>query len=81
MYLWICWYCTDEWASYVIAPTRGRAKSIFHEHWRATVYDEYTDVRAQKIRTADGHEESVLDTDCPELENLGVRYLDEETEE
>ena len=37
--------------------------------------------RHREAGVADGHEESVLDTDCPELENLGVRYLDEETEE
>lgn len=78
MYLWICWYATDEWVCYVTAPTRGRAKSLFHDYWRGTVYGEYTDVRTQKIRPSDGYQEAVLDMDCPELEALGARYLSEE---
>lgn len=78
MYLWLCRYKNDEWACYVTAPTRGRAKSLFHDYWRSTVYGEYTDVRAQKIRSADGYQEAVLDMDCAELEALGVRYLTEE---
>lgn len=81
MFLWICWYVNDEWACYVVAETRGRAKSLFHEYWKRTVYGEYTDVRICKIKSADGFEEAVLDTDCQELEKLGVGYLtDEETE-
>lgn len=78
MYLWLCWYAADEWVRYIIAPNRGRAKSLFHEYWRGTAYGEYTDVRTQKIRSADGYQEAVLDMDCAELEALGVRYLTEE---
>lgn len=78
MYLWICWYTHDEWACYIIAPTIGRAKSLFHDYWSGTVYDEYTDIRAKKLRAADGYQEAVLDMDCAELEALGVRYLTEE---
>ena len=79
MYLWFCWfYDEDSWGSYVIAPTRGRAKSIFYAHWCATWYGEYTDIRLRKIKSADGFKEAVLDDDCKELEALGVRYLTEE---
>ena len=77
MYLWQCWYANDEWGCYVIAPTRGRAKSLFQDYW-----DEgwYTDVRCRKVKEAPGMDQGIYDMDCPELEALGVRYL-EETEE
>ncbi len=77
MFLWCCWYDTDEWCCYVIAPTRGRAKSLFHEYWRE---GEYTDVRCYKVKEAPEMEQGVYDTTCPELEALGVRYMDEEME-
>ena len=78
MYLWLCWYVNDEWVCYVVAPTRGRAKSLFHEHFRGTIYGEYTDIRSCKLKPADGFKEAVLDDDFPELEKLGVRYATEE---
>lgn len=77
MFLWLCWYTNDEWCCYVIAPTRGKAKSLFHNYW-----DEgwYTDVRCCKVKEAHEARQGVYDMDCPELEALGVRYRDE-TEE
>lgn len=78
MFLWLCWYANDEWCCYVIAPTRGKAKSLFHNYW----YEGwYTDVRCCKVKEAPGMEQGIYDMDCPELEALGVRYRDEEMEE
>lgn len=78
MFLWLCWYVQDEWGCYIIAPTRGRAKSLFHDYWAGTLYGEYTDIRATKIKAADGYEESVLDMDCETLAALDVHYSEEE---
>ena len=33
MFLWLCCYVNDEWGCYIIAPTRGRAKSLFNSYW------------------------------------------------
>lgn len=78
MFLWFCWFCDyDDWGCYVIAPTRGRAKALFFGNWCYVGYGEYTDVRAQKIKRADGFQEAVLDDDCKDLEALGVRYMTE----
>lgn len=78
MFLWFCWFCDDDdWGCYVIAPTRGRAKALFFGHWCYVGYEEYTDVRAQKIKRADGFQEAVLDDDSKDLEALGVRYMTE----
>lgn len=75
MFLWTVWFCNDEWACYVIAPTRGRAKSLFWDYWK---WDgEYIDVRCYKVKPADGYEECVLDYQCETLESLGVSYLSE----
>ena len=82
MFLWLCWYVyDDEWGCYVIAPTRGRAKSLFNSYWGNICYGEYTDVRTKKIKPADGNEEAVMDTDCDTLAELGVRYRREEDQE
>lgn len=70
MFLWCCWYDTENWCCYVIAPTHGRAKSLFHEYWRE---GEYADVRCFKVKKADGMEEGVYDATWPGLEALGVR--------
>lgn len=75
MYLWLCWYANDEWGCYIVAPSRGKAKYLFQEYWDE---GEFTDVRARKIKEAVGFREAVLDTDCPELEALGVYYLTED---
>ena len=77
VFLWCCWYANDEWCCYVIAPSRGRAKSLFQDYWRD---GEYTDVRCCKVKEAPGMDQGIYDMDCPELEALGVRYRDE-TEE
>lgn len=67
MSLWLCWYVNDEWGCYIIAPTRGRAKSMFNLYWGSICFGEYTDVRATKIKAADEYEEAVLDMDCETL--------------
>lgn len=79
MFLWFCrFFDNDDWGCYIIAPTRGRAKAMFFGDWGYGGYGEYTDVRAWKIKSADGFQEAVLDDDCKDLEALGVRYLKEE---
>ena len=77
MFLWCCWYDNEEWCCYVIAPSRGRAKSLFQDYW---CEGEYTDVRCCKVKEAPGMKQGVYDTTCLELEALGVRYRDDETE-
>lgn len=77
MYLWLCWYKNDEWACYVIASTRGRAKSLFHDYWNSICYGEYTDVRCHRVKPANWCTEAILDADCEVLEQLGVRYKTE----
>ncbi len=76
MFVWFVWYKDDDaWGSFVIAKSRGRAKSRFQDYWRE---GEFTDVRCQKIKSADGYDEGVYDAPCPLLEELGVRYLPDE---
>lgn len=70
MFLWCCWYETENWCCYVIASTHDRAKSLFHEYWRE---GENTDVRLFKVKEAPGMEEGVYDATWPGLEALGVR--------
>lgn len=81
MYLW--WVCFDleEWGSFVVAPNRGRAKSMFFRAFDDG-WEEWTDIRARKIKEADGYTEMVLDTGHePELQSLGVSYVyDEEAD-
>lgn len=71
MYLYRLWYDGAEWCCYVIAKSRGRAKSLFHNYWEE---GDYIDIRGEKVRSADGHEEKILDYDCEELEELGEKY-------
>ena len=75
MFLWLCWYVNTEWCCYVIAPTRGRAKSLFHDYWRE---GDFVDVRGYKVKEAPDAPQGVYDMDCQELKNLGVRYMTEE---
>lgn len=78
MYLWQCYFTTvRDWSTYVIAPSRARAKMMFAEHWGHEM-GEYIDVRARKVKPADGLTAQVCDVQCPELNTLGVRYLTEE---
>ena len=80
MYLWICWFRNDDdWGCYVIAPTRGRAKSLFFKHFNDQWFyvQWYTDVRSQKVKEAQGQQEGIYDVDGPVLEALGVRYRTE----
>lgn len=80
MYLWICWFRNDDdWGCYVIAPTRGRAKSMFFKHFKDQWFyvQWYTDVRSQKVKEAPGQQEGIYDMDGPVLEALGVRYRTE----
>ncbi len=75
MYLWTVYYKNEDWCCYVIAPTRGRAKFLFQDYWRE---GEYTDIRLNKVKEANGYREGVYDMDCDVLRELGVRYLTEE---
>lgn len=81
VYLWLCYFATvRDWCTYVIAPSRSKAKMMFADHWSRDM-GEYIDVRARKVKPADGFATQVCDVQCPELTALGVRYLtDEEIE-
>lgn len=74
MFLWTVYYKDAEWVCYVIAQTRGRAKSIFADYWKE---GEYTDIRCYKAKPADGYDEAIYDYDCEVLAELGVRYMTE----
>ena len=76
MFLWCVYLEREDWGVYVIAPSRGKAKAIFFRCSPDTC--EYTDIRVQKLKPADGFRERYLDEDCPELEALGVRYMTED---
>lgn len=74
MYLWWAEYVDDEWGSYVIESTRGKAKARF---WSEFNYDDFTNIRCVKIKPADGYEPALLDYDFdPRLAELGVGYVD-----
>lgn len=75
VYLWTVYYKNEDWCCYVIAPTRGRAKYLFQDYWKE---GEFTDIRLNKIKEANGYREGVYDMDCDVLRELGVRYLTEE---
>lgn len=75
LYLWTVYYKNEDWCCYVIASTRGRAKYLFQYYWRN---GEYTDIRLNKVKEANGYREGVYDMDCDVLRDLGVRYLTEE---
>lgn len=82
MALWYCCYLPDDdWGCYVVADTRGRAKSIFHQRCVSdyTSLRSYTDVRAYRIKDVTILNETIFEEDCPELEALGCRYLNDET--
>ena len=74
MFLWKCYYKDCEWCCFVTAPSRNRAKSIFHDYWSFEVLADYIDVRCCKIKNADGYKESLYDDDCKELKSLGVSF-------
>ena len=76
MFLWFmrCWQ--SEWGCYIIAPTRGAAKTLFHEYWKLD--GDYCDVRGSKIKPADGYPEGVYDVDCEILAELDVHYITQE---
>lgn len=76
MFLWLMRYAEAEWCCYVVAPTRGTAKALFHEYWR--LEGDYCDVRGSKVKPADGYPEGVYDTDCEVLAELGVQYITQE---
>lgn len=81
MYLWLCYFSkVRDWSTYVIAPSRSKAKMMFVDHWGKDT-GEYIDVRARKVTPADGFTPKVCDVQCPTLNALGARYLtDEEIE-
>ena len=76
MFLWMMRYYLSDWGCYVIAPTRGKAKRLFHECWKQD--GDYCDVRGSKVKSADGYPEGVYDTDCEILTELGVHYMTQE---
>lgn len=80
VYLWTVYYKNEDWCFYVIAPTRGRAKYLFQYYWENDCWGhgEFTDIRLNKVKEADGFREGVYDDDCDVLRELGVRYLTEE---
>lgn len=78
MFLWLCYYKDCEWCCYVIAETKGKAKSLFQSYWRD---EEYIDIRAYKVKEAKGFREGIHDMDDDVLKSLGVRYLTEEEAE
>lgn len=76
MFLWAMRYRLSDWCCYVIAPTRGAAKALFHEGWK---WDgDYIDVRGHKVKAADGYPEGVYDIDCEILAELGAHYMTQE---
>lgn len=75
MFLWSCSYKNCEWCCYVIAKTKGKAKSLFQDYWRD---GEYIDIRVYKVKEAKGFVEGIHDMDDDVLKQLGVRYLTEE---
>lgn len=79
MKLYLVYFRDQEWGCYVVAPSRGRAKSLFYEYWR---WDgEYTDIRCRKLKSVDQKDEKLYDTNCPELEAMGVSFRGLEEEE
>lgn len=81
MYLWWAQYDNEEWGCFVIAESRGQAKSMFHGWNPISGYgneNEYTDVRVYKRKEVDGYEPTVFDENCPKLEVLGERFCTQE---
>ena len=76
MFLWIMRYHLSEWCCYVIAPTRGKAKMLFHEYWKLD--GDYCDVRGCKVKSAYGYPAGVYDIDCEILAELGAHYMTQE---
>ena len=76
MFLWICDCKNDNFVVYIIAATRGKAKKMYCDWYDGDT--DYIEVRARKMKAADGFEPMVCDENCPTLEKLGVRYLTDE---
>lgn len=76
MFLWFMRYWQSEWGCYIIAPTRGAAKAMFHDYWNLD--GDYCDVRGSKVKPADGYPKGVYDIDCEILTELGVHYMTQE---
>ena len=77
MFLWLCYLFNEEWVAYVIAPSRGKAKKMFFDHFNDGMIF-YTDVRARKVKPADGFSPKVCDMQCEDLDALGVHYINDE---
>lgn len=80
MALWFCCYLHDnDWGCYVVADTRGRAKSIFQRCVSDyAITGSYTDVRAYRLKDVIFSDEAIFDENCPELAVLGFRYREED---
>ena len=70
--LYLCYFPTEEWASYVIAHTVGKAKGMFAEYWRDC--GGFIDVRAKKVVANAVGDAGVYDVDCETLLENGVKY-------
>lgn len=76
MFLWWVQYDNEEWGSYVIEESRGKAKAMFYRYFDE---GEYTDIRCYKRKAADGYKRDLLDEpDNPILVALGVGYVNED---
>ena len=75
---WCYFVNDDEWGCYVIAPTRGKAKSLFLLHTNLLCDGDYTDIRCRqmmKLPEETNFWPQVLDDpDDPLLMELGLRY-------
>ena len=80
MNLYSCFLKNEEWGCFVVAPSRGRAKTLFYNYAKIELgqYVEFTDVRCYKLKIVDQQEEKVYDMDCPELEAMGVHFANED---
>lgn len=70
----------NEWGSYVVAESRGKAKAIFHGSYNEE--GDWNDVRCWKIKDVpDGVRVGPRCLDVPDdpiLKKLGLKYREEE---
>lgn len=79
MNVYACNYKDDAWDCFVVAGTRGEAKSLFHSSFHSYCSENlYTDVRSSIVKRGVQIPAGVYDIDCPELEQIGLRYLSAE---
>lgn len=77
-----CFYDSqrDEWGAYVVAGSRGQAKSIFHRNYKEC--GEWNDIRCHNVK--DISDDIKITLRCldelgdPILKKLGLKYIEEE---